>query len=112
MAASIVPTDYIPGYAYLANGATAPSNGIFIPLATLPSLDASEANASTGDIRKVIAAVLDVFNTNYNLQTEKPTKLTIRSTRQPSYSGATLVIADAYTVSVTRGGTIGDVAAE
>lgn len=112
MAASIVPTDYLTGYAYLASGATAPSNGIFIPLSTLTSLDASEAHASTGDVRKIVASILDEFKTRYEAQTEKPTKVTIRHSRQPSYSGTTLTINDTYTISVSRSGTIGDVAAE
>lgn len=112
MPASIVPTDYIPGYAYLASGATAPSAGIFIPLTTLTNLDASEANAATGDIRKIIAGILDSFNTGFASQTEKPTKLTIRSSRQPAFSGNTLTVSDNYTINIVRGGTIGDVAAE
>lgn len=112
MPASIVPTDYITGYAYLANGATAPSAGIFIPLTTLTNLDASEANAATGDIRKIVAGILDEVNARYAAQTVKPTKLSIRSSRQPAFSGNTLTVSDTYTVNVVRGGMIGDVAAE
>jgi hypothetical protein len=112
MAASTVPTDYLTGYAYLATGASAPANGVFIPLTTLVNVDASEAHASTGDIRKIIAAFLEAFNTKYALQTEKPVKLSISSTRTPSYQGTALVIQDRYTISVTRDGTIGDVSAE
>lgn len=112
MAASIVPTDYLTGYAYLASGATAPANGIFIPLTTMPSLDASEANASSGDIRKIFAALVDAFNTRYQAQTEKPARLTISSSRTPSYQGNVLTVQDRYTINVTKDGTIGDVSAE
>lgn len=112
MAASVVPTDYLTGYTYLASGATAPANGIFIPLSTLNLLDASEANASSGDVRKIVAAFLDAFDTRYKAQTEKPAKLTISSSRTPAYQGNNLTIQDRYTINVIKDGTIGDVSAE
>lgn len=50
---SILPTAILPNYAYLDSGETAPAAGIFVPLASLPGLTAAEANATTGDGRKV-----------------------------------------------------------
>lgn len=50
---SLLPTAILPNYAYLNSGDSVPSAGIFIPLASLPGLTAAEANATTGDGRKV-----------------------------------------------------------
>jgi hypothetical protein len=47
------PTEIFEGYQSLANGAAAPAAGIFIPLTSLPGLTEAEANASTGDGRKL-----------------------------------------------------------
>lgn len=112
MAVSIVPTDYLAGYAYLANGATAPAAGIFIPLTTLTGLDAAEADAATGDVRKIMAEIIDAFYTSYAAKAEQPAKIGILKNRNPSFDGSTLVISDTYSITVERGGTIGDVAAE
>ena len=112
MAASIVPTDYLAGYTYLANGAAAPAAGIFIPLTTLTGLDASEADAATGDIRKIARSVFDALYTSYAAKTEAPSKFNILRSRNPSFSGTDLMVEDSYTVTVSLTGTIGDVAAE
>lgn len=51
--ATILPTALFPNYQLLAASASAPSEGIFIPLSDLTGLVSAEANATTGDGRKV-----------------------------------------------------------
>lgn len=110
--ASKVPTEYLAGYAYLAAAASTPAAGIFIPLTTLTGLDAAEADAATGDIRKIMAEILDAFYASFSAKTEQLTKISILRTRNPSFNGSTLAISDTYSVSIERSGTIGDVVAE
>ena len=50
MAMNLTPTHWLPGY-------SATASAISIPLSALPGLDASEADASTGDIRKIARAL-------------------------------------------------------
>lgn len=60
MSFSAVPTDHIAGY-------SSDGTNITIPIASLPELTAAEANASTGDIRKILYALAckayDIYNT-------------------------------------------------
>lgn len=51
--ANILPTVIFPGYEQVAAGGTVTAESIVIPIADLPSLTAAEANAATGDGRKV-----------------------------------------------------------
>lgn len=58
--ANITPAQALgTGYALLDAGDDAPSEGIFIPLANVIGLSAAEANATTGDGRKVIAGLME-----------------------------------------------------
>lgn len=50
MAQNLAPSHWIDGY-------TVADSKLQIPIASLPGLDATEANASTGDIRKVLRAL-------------------------------------------------------
>ena len=50
MAQNLTPTHWLPGY-------SATGSAITIPLSALPGLDSSEADASTGDIRKIARAL-------------------------------------------------------
>ena len=61
MALTIAPADYIPGYTVLAASATAPSAGIFIPLAALPKLKEAAAHGTSGDIRALSHAIDDLL---------------------------------------------------
>ena len=51
MALDKTPTAWIPGYS--SNGTT-----ISLPIASFPELTAAEAHTSTGDIRKILFAVI------------------------------------------------------
>ena len=51
MAQNLTPTHWLPGY-------TATSSSITIPLSALPGLSSDEADASTGDARKVFRALM------------------------------------------------------
>ena len=53
MAQNLAPSHWLSGYAL-----TDTNTKISIPLSSLPGLDSSEADASTGDIRKVARALM------------------------------------------------------
>jgi hypothetical protein len=81
-AASITTiTNTFPGYAFATNGWTASADGVFIPLAALPALTASNAVASgTGsDIRVLLYAINDQAYTVYTatVSTNRPSNTTI-----------------------------------
>jgi hypothetical protein len=63
--ANILPTSVLPSFKLLANGGTAPSEGIFIPLSSLTGLTSAEANESTGDGRKVAYEVVKALYSSY-----------------------------------------------
>jgi hypothetical protein len=60
----MLPTDLYPGYALLSANESAPSQGIFIPLASLPALATAEADELTGDAREVKRALDDAAAEN------------------------------------------------
>lgn len=64
--ANILPTSLFSGYKLLSNGAPAPSEGIFIPLSTLPGLTSAEGNETTGDGRKVAYEVTKAMYQSYS----------------------------------------------
>lgn len=101
------PAELIDGYAYVASGGTVAENSIVIPLTSL-SIDATVANASTGDGRKVVAAIMKNIATKFAALGTKPSKLTVAAQSNTQTGKHT----DTYTVAVVRSIMIGDVAAE
>ena len=83
--ANITPSQILSGYALLAQNDDAPAAGIFIPLTTITGLSSAEANASTGDGRKVIAGLMETLHTSLNSlpNNAKPVYLTLAKS-QPS----------------------------
>jgi hypothetical protein len=73
--ANVLPGSLFPNYQLLASGADAPSDGVFIPLATLVGLTSAEANASTGDGRKVAYELTRALYNNFSnlADSAKPT---------------------------------------
>lgn len=76
---AILPTAILPGYEVLAAGAATPSQGIFIPLASLVGLTAGEADEATGDGRKVAFELSRTIFTNYTAiaTANRPAKFSI-----------------------------------
>lgn len=72
MAFDPTPTDMIAGWSEDGTDVT-------FPIASLPELTAAEADAATGDSRKIIYAFLEQFYTWYNAlpTADRPTRLTI-----------------------------------
>jgi hypothetical protein len=52
MAFNKTPTAWIPGW-------SADANDVTFPIASVPELDAAEANETTGDIRRILFALLE-----------------------------------------------------
>ena len=63
MAMNLAPSHWLENY-------SADSSGIKIPLASLPGLSAAEANASTGDIRKVARAIIAALHAAFLAEAE------------------------------------------
>ena len=80
-------------------GSTYSENGtvLSIPLAAFPELTADEADASTGDIRKIIYALLAQFNAVFAATPEedRPGKMTI------SRSAGSVNVAGVFPVTFT-----------
>jgi len=78
--ANITPVQALgTGYTLLAENATAPAQGLFIPLVNVTGLSASEANPTTGDGRKVIAGLIERIYDNIQAlaSNARPVHLTI-----------------------------------
>ena len=83
MAMNLSPSHWLDGFELLAANGTATAQSIAIPLESLPGLSAAEANASTGDIRKVARALLAALFAAYlgEAEADRPAQMNIsRST--------------------------------
>lgn len=78
--ALVNPEDIFPGYTLTGTGG---SEIINIPLAALSGLTAAEANATTGDVRAVVTAIVEKTRTGVAAlaANAKPTNFTIASQR-------------------------------
>lgn len=110
--AAVSPPDMLEGYALLAAAAAAPSAGIFIPLASMPDLSPAEANAATGDGRKVVLALVREVSDRINAlaPTARPTKLTITKGTPQGISGSSVRVP--YTINFDLEVDAADVAPE
>ena len=83
MAMNLAPGHWLDGFELLAASGTATAQSIAIPLAALPGLSAAEANATTGDIRKVARALVAALYAAYVAEDadDRPSQMTVgRST--------------------------------
>lgn len=62
--AAIIPTQLFPGYEQVAAGGTVTAESIVIPLSALSGLTTAEANATTGDARKVAFELAKTMHLN------------------------------------------------
>lgn len=76
---NVSPSQLIPNIDLLAASAPAPSQGLFIPLASLPGLTALEADEATGDGRKLVYEFARAVFANYTAlpTASRPAKLSI-----------------------------------
>jgi hypothetical protein len=90
--ADILPTDLFSGY-------TSDGTDITIPIASLPALTTGEANATTGDGREVLRAIIVQAKTALDAlaTADKPTKLTLTSSNPTGVSAST--IRQSYTMT-------------
>ena len=87
MAFSKTPTGW------LGNGYSEDGNDLTIPLSALPELSAGEADAATGDIRKILFALCSAMEAKFAslALADRPAKMTITKT-QGTLQGSTLQI--------------------
>jgi hypothetical protein len=104
MAFTVTPSTWLAGW-------TEDGTNITLPIANLPELTAAEADASSGDIRKIIYALCEKFHAvNAAIETaNKSTKMTI--SRSVSY-GTDDIITKQYTFTFKVAATAADVVAE
>ena len=109
---AVAPTALIQNYVFLAATTAAPSDGLFIPLASLTGLTSAEANASTGDGRKVVFEILKEVLEQYTAlaTASRPNKLTITRAVPTGVDAAS--IRQSYTFSFDLDIAIADLAAE
>lgn len=106
------PEMYLSGFSLLSADAPAPSQGIFIPLATFSGLTAAEADPINGDIRKIVYEfnrLIFAFISDPEVA-NKPTKFNITRATPVGVNGTT--IRQSYTTSFDLAINDVDVAAE
>lgn len=105
MAWTPVPTTWLSGWSEDATNIT-------VPIATFPELTAAEADATTGDIRKIIFALCEKFWSVWNAlaTADKATKMNI--TKSSSVNTSTGIITNVYTFTFYNTITGQDVASE
>lgn len=92
MAQNLSPSHWLPNFELVAASGTCAKQSIAIPLESLPGLSDSEANASTGDIRKVMRALMAAIHAAWLAEAaaDRPAKMQIsRSTYTDDATGET-----------------------
>lgn len=105
-----LPTAFISGYELLASGDTAPSQGLFIPLTSLPALTAAEANEVTGDGRKICYELIREILSQYTAMSVKPARMAITVGTPTGINAST--VRRSYTLAFDLDVSDADVAAE
>ena len=88
MAQNLAPSHWLSGYEL-----TDTNTKISIPIASLPGLDATKANGSTGDIRKVLRALMAALHAAWlaEASADRPKQMTLgRSTSVNESTGETM----------------------
>lgn len=85
---------------------------ITVPIATFPELTAGEADATTGDIRKIVYALMEKLYNEFNERAaaDRPVKMTIN--KSSSYNQATGRLTVSYGVNLELALSGAEVAAE
>jgi hypothetical protein len=105
MAFDAKPTEVIASWSEDATNVT-------FPIASVPELTAAEADAVTGDSRKVIFALMERFYAWYNglATADKPTKMTI--SRSTGINDSTGIMTKTFALTFTCAILTQDVSAE
>lgn len=89
---NLTPSHWLPGY-------TATESAVSIPLSALPGLSAAEADASTGDIRKVARALFAALHAAYLGEEEDARPAKMRLDRATVVDESTDTTTRAYTAT-------------
>ena len=103
MAMNLAPSHWLEGFELLAANGTATAQGICIPLTALPGLSAAEANASTGDIRKVARALMYALNKAWIDEAEADRQAQMEISRYTNVDESTDVTTRSYTARFNVG---------
>ena len=93
MAFSAVPNTWIDSWS--EDGTT-----ISVPIASFPELTAAEADGTTGDIRKIVWAIMQKLYNEFNgrATADRPTKMNI--TKSSSINTTTGVVTNTFNVTL------------
>lgn len=105
MAFSPVPTACFPAWSEDATNIT-------VPIASFPELTAAEADGATGDIRKILYAIIEKTWGWWNalLIADRPSKMTL--TKNVSVDASTGIVTNVYTFTFKNSITAQDVVSE
>ena len=105
MAFSAVPTTWIPNW-------SEDGTNISVPIASFPELTAAEADATTGDIRKIYFAIVEQLRIKWlaTPAADRPGKMTFNSS--VTVNNETGIVTRTYTVGFQLSPTGLDVTAE
>lgn len=94
MAADLRPDHWIASYTYTSSNLT-------IPLASLTGLTAGEANATSGDIRRILVCLMDTLNAYALAHTTASTTMSIQRAVSDQSTGARLSYNAGFTCAST-----------
>ena len=105
MAFNKAPANWIPNWS--SNGTS-----ITIPIASFPELSAAEADVTTGDIRKIVFAIMEELYGKYNStdNADKPAMMSL--SKSASVNTSTGVTTNTYSVTIKTSTTAQEVVDE
>ncbi len=105
MAFSAVPTTWIASW-------SEDGTNITVPIASFPELTAAEADGTTGDIRKIVFAIIEKLYQAYNATAtaDRPTKWTM--SKSSSVNTTTGILTNTYSITILTAIATQDVPAE
>ena len=99
MAFTVAPDSGVPATTNF-DGWTEDGSNVTFPIASVPQLTAAEADATTGDIRKVIFAMVDKFWDIYNSAANKPVKMAAYKSTSVNDTAGTITRQYTFTFNV------------
>jgi len=110
MAWNPLPATWFTGLTH--GGTTCLTTDMVVPIASFPELQASEIDASTGDVRKMLYAICEQAWQRWNalVSGDRPTKMVL--TKSSSVDATSGLVTNVYTFTFKNSITAQDVASE
>lgn len=94
MAFDKTPTEWLTGW-------SEDGTDITVPIGTFPELDADEADGTTGDIRRILFALIEKFYQEYNSRDAEDRPTQMRIYKSSSLNPSTGEVANSYSFLFT-----------